>query len=442
MKKHLVVISVDAMVQEDVATFLEMSNAAALFRRRLLVKRMRTVYPSLTHPVHASIITGRPCGQTGIVHNERFDPQASPPEWYNALSDIRCETLFHSARRAGLKSGVARWPVTARGNDAIDYLIPEVLDTDLAGGKTMRQALVDGGAGPIWGTVVQPNLYLLRHDNGRPGYDAFSAACAAGMIRTYRPELLFTHWGMVDSARHHHGLFGPAVVDALALTDRWLGWLVKAVRDAGIFDQTDFVVLSDHGQLAFCQKVRLNALFAQHGLIQLDSLGRVRTYRALAHSCGMGAQIYLSDPLDEALLAQVRTLAQDELSARAGTQFEVISAREADERFGLRGAFSLVIETDGKTLFEGEACGPVFERLSPDAPCSLYATHGHMPDKGPQPMLLAAGPSFADKTLETGHVLEIAPTLARVLGIPLNKTTLPARCDWLTQGTLGASWKR
>ena len=431
MKKHLVVISVDAMVQEDVPAFLEMPAAAALFRKRLLVKQMQTVYPSLTHPVHASIITGQTCGQTRIIHNERFDPYASPLAWYNALSDIRCETLLHSAHRAGLKSGVARWPVTARGNDVIDYLIPEVLDMDLAEGRTMQQALIDGGAGPVWETVARPNLDLLQCGNGRPGYDAFSAACAASMIRTYQPDLLFTHWGMVDSARHHHGLFGQAIIDALTFTDRWLGWIVEATREAGTLDRTDFVVLSDHGQLAFCQKVRLNALFAQHGLIQMDSQGRVRTYRAMAHSCGMSAQIYLHDPSDEALLEQVRRLAEDELSAQACTRFEVMSAREVDERFGLRGKFSLVIETDGNTLFEDEICGPVFERIKSNAPRSLYATHGHMPDKGPQPMLIATGPSFSDKTLETGNVLEIAPTLALILDIPMKKTPLPARSDWL-----------
>ena len=148
MKKHLVVVSVDAMVAEDVPVLLHMPNTAALFRSHLLIKRMQTIYPSLTHPVHASIITGQPCGETGIIHNERFNPYASSAEWYNTLSDIRGETLFHCAHLAGLKTGVARWPVTACGNDIIDYLIPEILDADLANGVTMQQALIHGGAGP------------------------------------------------------------------------------------------------------------------------------------------------------------------------------------------------------------------------------------------------------------------------------------------------------
>lgn len=431
MKKHLVVVSVDAMVAEDVPVLLHMPNTAALFRSHLLIKRMQTIYPSLTHPVHASIITGQPCGETGIIHNERFNPYASSAEWYNTLSDIRGETLFHCAHLAGLKTGVARWPVTACGNDIIDYLIPEILDADLANGVTMQQALIHGGAGPIWETIVQPNLNRLEQGNDRPGYDAFSAACAADMICKYQPDLLFTHWGMVDSARHHHGLFGPAVIDALVLTDRWIGWLAQAVRDAGIIEQTNFVVLSDHGQLSFCQKVRLNALFAKHGLIQLDSQGRLQTYRAIAHSCGMGAQIYLQNPLDKALCSQVRGLLENELPTESHTYFEVMDAKETANRFGLQGGFSFVVETDGKTLFESEASGPIFKKINPNHPRSLYATHGHMPDKGPQPIFLATGPSFVRKTLEIGNILEIAPTLALTLGLSMKRSAMPARLDWL-----------
>lgn len=428
MKRRVVVISVDAMVAEDVPELLAMPNSSALFRQCLFVRRMETVYPSLTHPVHASLITGQPCGKTGIVHNERFDPYAPAPVWFNRLEDIRCDTLFHKAHRAGLKSGVARWPVTARGNSCIDYLIPEILDADLANGISMERALARGGAEPILASIVQPHLHLLDHGNARPGYDAFSAACAADMLRIYKPELLFTHWGMVDSARHRHGLFGPPIRQALECIDQWVGWIVSAAQDAGVFEQTNFIILSDHGQLAFSQTLRLNSLFREKGLLDLDASGKPRGYRAYAHSCGMGAQIYLKNHSDEALANEVHRLLTEELPSIAGASFQVLSGQDAEKRFGLTGDFSFVVETDGKTCFENEAVGAVKEPVD-EKNRALFATHGHMPDKGPQPPFLAAGPAFRCATVEKGRILEVAPTIAALMGIEENNEN--ARLDWL-----------
>ena len=142
--------------------------------------------------------------------------------------------------------------------------MPEVLDSDLAGGVDMETALIRGGAEPVLEDIVRPNLFLLN-GNSRPGYDAFSAACAADIVRRYKPNLLFTHWGMVDSARHRHGVFGPHIQDALKWIDKWVGWLADAYRDAGISEQTDFILLSDHGLL----NVRRKAVSYTHLIVTL-----------------------------------------------------------------------------------------------------------------------------------------------------------------------------
>ena len=120
----------------------------------------------------AALLTGCRCGKNGVTHNERFDPFHHVPVWYNQLSDIRCDTIFHAARRAGLHSCAARWPMTACGNGIIDYIVPEVLDADLQNGKSMRDVLAAGGSGPILEDIVNPNLCLLD-GNRRPGYKGF-----------------------------------------------------------------------------------------------------------------------------------------------------------------------------------------------------------------------------------------------------------------------------
>lgn len=417
-ERYLAVISVDALVSEDVPLLLSLPNSARLLGRAARVERMRTVYPSLTHPVHATLLTGRTCGGTGVANNEAFDPCAAEPRWLNSLSDIRCDTLVHAAKRAGLRCGVARWPVTARAGEWIDFLIPEVMDADLAEAGDVQTALVRGGAGPVFDDIARPHLALLN-GNSRPGYDAFSAACAAEMARSYRPHLLLTHWGMVDSARHRGGLFGPHIIRALTWIDDWLGMLINAYKEAGIFEQTDFVVLSDHGQLELDRMAALNAEMARQGLLDVDANGHVTQWQAYVNSCGLSAQVFVRDPENQALVGKVQELLEQWRAAGEYGFEKLLTREEAREEYGLYGEFSFVLETDGHTAFENRATGPVLrERQEGDG--MVLATHGHMPHKGPQPPLLAAGPSFRPHAkLEEGIITDVAPTLAAVLRLSL-----------------------
>ena len=48
------------------------------------------------------------------------------------------------------------------------------------------------------------------------------------------------------------------------------------------------------------------------------------------------------------------------------------------------------------------------------------ATHGHLPDKGPQPIFCAKGPAFCDDVvMERANLVDEAPTYAKVLGVEL-----------------------
>ena len=47
----------------------------------------------------------------------------------------------------------------------------------------------------------------------------------------------------------------------------------------------------------------------------------------------------------------------------------------------------------------------------------MKGTHGYEPELGPQPIFLAHGPAFKDgAALENAKLVDIAPTLAAVLG--------------------------
>ena len=61
--KHLIVISVDALVFEDLEYARTLPNFARILAEGSRIERIRTIYPSVTHPVHATMLTGVPAGR-------------------------------------------------------------------------------------------------------------------------------------------------------------------------------------------------------------------------------------------------------------------------------------------------------------------------------------------------------------------------------------------
>lgn len=416
MDRHLIVVSVDAMVFEDLAYAQTLPNMGKLLRDGAVVQKVRTIYPSLTHPVHAALMSGCTAGKTGITSNELFAPGKLQKIWYNRLDQMGCDTIFHAAHRAGLTTAACRWPVTAGGFDVIDYLVPEVMEYETKETPDLEELYRKVCTPCLMEQIIKPRLSLLngaRH----PYYDIFSIECACDIIRQYKPNLLMTHPGNVDAARHQNGLFGEAVHRALDEADQWIGQLMQAANDAGIGDSTTFAVISDHGHLEIKRSIALNVFLRDCGLLQVDEKGRLLDWRAYAHSTGLSAQIFVKgkpdEPVVEAVLKEMCTEGIYGIS-------EVLNREEAKRRYGLYGAFAFAVETDGFTSFRDDWNRPAVRPLDILDYRFGRSTHGHMPEKGPQPPMLLCGPAIRPGiVVETGSVLDEAPTFAAILGISL-----------------------
>ena len=98
------------------------------------------------------------------------------------------------------------------------------------------------------------------------------------------------------------------------------------------------------------------------------------------------------------------------------------TADECLQRYGLAGGFSFVVETDGFTSFHSDGQRPAVRPFDIEDYRYGRASHGHMPEKGPQPPMLVSGPAFARHvTLETASILDEAPTFAAALGLSLEQ---------------------
>ena len=217
--------------------------------------------------------------------------------------------------------------------------------------------------------------------------------------------------------RHRNGLFNDEVDKALDFIDTCVGDLMQAVRDAGIWDTTDFAIISDHGQMEIKRSVAVNVFLADRGWITVNDDGSLAGWKAYVQSCGLSAHVHVKDKADEPAVEKLlRELCEEGLYGFS----EVLTKDEVTARYGLSGDFSFVLETDGYTSFNDAWTRPAVRSFDTSDYRYGRATHGHMPEKGPQPCMVLCGPSFRKGvTVPRIHVLDEAPTFAAALGLEL-----------------------
>ena len=417
-EKHLIVVSVDAMVFED----LEYAKGLSMFQKILsegsIVERVQTIYPSNTHPAHASIMSGCPAGVTGVPSNTHLTPGTLNNWWYNRMGEMKCDTIFHAAYRAGLTSSAICWPLTACAGEEIDYLVPCVMSLDRAGHEheplEVYRAL---GCKEEVIEIIREAHKLYGDALSHPTIDNFLMYCTVEIFKRFRPNLIMTHPCFVDGARHRTGVFTERVREALRSTNEWLEKLWDAVLELGLENNTDILIISDHGQMDVERVICPNVYLREAGFIEVDEQEQITKWDAYFSEGGMTGYVYLARPDDKELYESVKnfleTLAKDKTKGFS----RIFTREEVKERYGLDGDFSFVTESDDVTSFKEPWSGPALrDRTEYD----LYGQHGYLPEKGCQPTMFGCGPSIQKGiVIPNGDILDHAPTFAKILGIEL-----------------------
>ena len=438
MSEKLIVLSMDAMVSEDIAYLKTKPNFSRLFEKCAQVEKMCTIYPSITYPAHVSMMTGCRPGKHGIFNNTHFMSELPYPDWYLYSSDVKVENIFAAAKRAGKTTAAVYWPVT--GCDAnIDYLIDEYF---FYANQPIEETFAALGTNEATMEVIRENMdryptvrtredrYYLRNT-----FDHFIMGCMCSIIRKFQPDLLLVHNCWMDSHRHRYGVFNQYVTEALDQADLWLGEIIEALEDAGIYEETNFVLVSDHGQRDFVRRLKMNVLLRRGGFIDVDEEGKVTDWRAFAQSNGMSVSVHLKDKKDAALTQQVYDYLKGLMDEGVWGIGKIRTVAEAEAEYGLSGPFSFIIETDGYTTFADGWDEPIVNPIDFSDYRLGNATHGYEPETGAQPVFVAKGPAFkAGAYREFGRTIDEAPTYAYILGDSLPEAEGCVMMDMLAEG--------
>ncbi len=128
---HVILITVDGLAAYHLFDeSLEIPNLRQLIAQGTMAESSETVFPSVTHPSHTTLVTGRLPIEHGVLNNNMRNRVTG--ETYHVTNKKRAEsvkvpTLFDVAKKHGLKTAAFFWPET-KSDAAIDFNMPEVLD--------------------------------------------------------------------------------------------------------------------------------------------------------------------------------------------------------------------------------------------------------------------------------------------------------------------------
>ena len=411
MKQKLFVLSMDAMVHEDVAYMESKPNFKKIMEKRAEVEGVCSVYPASTYPAHSTLMTGCYPNKTGVFSNFPLRPDSDGiNHWPLMHTSVFAEDIFAAAKRSGMTTAAVYWPITGR-NPNIDHIINEYFFYYNDIGEP-EKAFALQGADEVALQAVRETAHLLPTTRGQglsrtAVFDDFIMGCTCSLIRNAKPDLLMLHNCYLDSTRHSYGVFSEELKTSLDYMDEWLGWVIEAMEDAGVYEQTNFIILSDHGQLDYTKGVKVNVLLQQGGFQQLGPENRLYDWQAFAQSNGKSTTVHLRDNTNQKLYDRVYAYLQ-ELQATGKYGIEKIWTKdELAQTYGQSGPYSFMLEAEDATAFSGALSGEIITTTE------KRGSHGYQPEKGPQPVFMAHGPAFRDgAVLERAKLVDIAPTLA------------------------------
>ena len=326
------------------------------------------------------MVTGDFPARHGITGNEVFEPTIEKPPWFWFATDIQVPAIWDIAHKAGLKVGAVSWPVSAKSK-SIDWELPE-FPTNEEGFAKFHEHTSPGLL-----AAIEPTAGAITNAGplGGDKWDNFVAATAIHIIQEHQPNLLLVHFIESDHTQHKSGRAAPELPEVLRRLDGHIRDIIEATKKAGVYEQTTFIILGDHGFADIKQALAPNVLLAQAGLITVEGK-HITDWKACTRNTGGSAGVYVKDPKDKATLDKVHSLLQEHAVDSSGHPLYRIVEKEELVKLGGPPDAAFYLEGELGNMFSGAATGEFIR------PAPLKGNHGYLPtEPGLQTGFLISG---------------------------------------------------
>ena len=392
-----VILSIDALQPDYYRTGrYETPNLHRLAAQGASADSVEVIYPSVTYPVHSTIVTGAPVEKHGVISNRVFTWEAGPTyDWYWDASNLKVPALWDLVSRSGRKVALLGWPVTVGAR--ADWVVPEVFPP------------LSFDPGEVWTrTVKVTRPELLAELPPGPFKDTLDrdrwfARSAELILEKKSPDLMLLHFSHVDVVQHLQGPGTPAFTRGLADVDSLLGELVSHLD----LSRDCLMVVGDHGFASITRKIRINELFKKQGWLE-EIPFKSRDWKIVGFTSGGQAAIYLKDRSIEKKALQL-------LRRQAPGNYRIIDRQALDRMETLPGAW-LALEPEEGVAIAQDVKGPFEEKYR-----EPHGEHGYLPGKSSMETGFIAAGACAQPGRELGRmsIYDVAATLAAQAGVRL-----------------------
>ena len=414
--KYVIVISFDAVSEEDLEFLSKQPNFSKLIKNGALIKNVESVYPSLTYPAHVTIVTGKYPKNHGVINNTVLDFKNDNPDWYWYRKYIKGDTIFDLAEKSGMKTCSILWQVTARSK--ITYNMPEIFCTKRYDNQILKSALAGS---KIYQVNMNKRFGYLRQGMEEPYLDNFATEVAKKTIRELKPNLILLHLIDSDSQKHKYGIENKEVIESLKRHDERLGEIIESLKLAGIYEDSTIIALGDHSQINVNNVIKLNSILMKNDLINVNG-NKIKSYKAIAKSCDGSRYIYLKNKKDVETRKKVRDIL-NELKNKYSNVIEEVYNNEEIKNLGADINASFMIEAKRGYYFIDDFLGEAIEVIDESSKIKhkLRASHGYLPSRDNYKTFFIAYGKTIKKgvVLEKGKLINHGPTIAKILDIDL-----------------------
>lgn len=194
--KRVLILSIDGL-RPDAIDLAPMPNLQALMQTGAYSLTAQTIFPSVTLPAHASMLTGLCPSKHGVDWNDYL-----PQKGYAIGTD-----LFDLAHAAGLQT--------------VMYV-----------GKQKLSQITEPGSVDIFRYINDRDVVIAQRISEEFPLDF---------------GLMFVHFATPDAMGHAYGWMTPQYISVVQRADEALGTLLKALDDHGLRQETLIIVTADHG---------------------------------------------------------------------------------------------------------------------------------------------------------------------------------------------------
>ncbi|MBR2685986.1 MAG: alkaline phosphatase family protein [Erysipelotrichaceae bacterium] len=420
--KKLLVFMIDALCSSDIEYMKTLPNFKTIIENGSYVHHLYPVHPALTYCAHTTIVTGRYVDGHGIANNERLVRGCRPNDvWYGKKEEVLCPTFLDEAMKHGLTTCSLSWPVSAGANYTYNWpmYVPYHYDGYhpekwLEGGMA-TQNLLDAY---FW----KYGRYIKGPDSS---LDNLTMSIAPDLIRDFgQPDVMLVKMCDLDTIRHTYGVYANETKIQLNRHDEELGVLLESLRRYGDLENTNIVIMGDHGQTDIVDVLNINKVLQNAGFIRCDEEGNIIDCDCYAHSAALTCFIELKDPNDKVMEKKVKDFL---LSLKDDPEIKLLYALDKEEmkkEYHLEGPFDFVIESARDISFsENLKCHGIWGSKEPGDHKIGAATHGSRPDRAENTLFIACGPSVKKGVvIEQAEMVDEAVTMSAMIGFDFPNT--------------------